>query len=546
MRPTSIFFTGVLLVWTPLTIRGQSTIWAELITDNTTGGVNSICRDSNDNVYITGRTGPGAQVNGNPIGVLGSYDMYLIKFNSAGEFQWSQRGGGGNLQNPNEGDSGAGVVYDVASNAVYVCGSYEGTPATFGSNISFSGRGAFLAKYNTDGECIWVRHTSHGAAISLHVDGEGALVYTGMERNFPPDSTTFAGDPDVRIATGPFVAKYSTSGDLLLARNVGMSLIARAVAIGGHSIVYGTAQGPSSELLGTMLPTGSSFGSGFIASVDADFGDLDWTRTFNSSSNSVLIDHAMLPNGDHLLSGVYTDTLFTALDTLHCPAGEYRPFILKLDSMGVVEHWVMDLATNSSVASKFSEFQDGTVALVLPFVDSLRIGGQVFHADSEIDFLMARIDAEGVLISAVNRSAGSMSNMDLITMSDGGVVLGSPFSGTIDLGDGHVLTGGADIFVAKFGGFTGVPSLKTSANGELYIYANPNNGTCTIEMPEALQYEHDLVLRVIDLEGRLVQQSALRMNEGLIQLDIRAQATGTYVAEVGNGKVRYTGVIVFE
>jgi hypothetical protein len=126
------------------------------------------------------------------------------------------------------------------------------------------------------------------------------------------------------------------------------------------------------------------------------------------------------------------------------------------------------------------------------------------------------------------------------------VVLGSSFNGTIDLGNGHVLTGGADIFVAKFGGFTAVPILKTAANGELYIYANPNNGTCTIEMPEALLYEHDLVLRIMDLQGRLVQQSALRMNEGTIQLDIQAQAKGTYVAEVGNSKVRYTGRIVFE
>ncbi|MCO6481474.1 MAG: T9SS type A sorting domain-containing protein, partial [Flavobacteriales bacterium] len=73
-----------------------------------------------------------------------------------------------------------------------------------------------------------------------------------------------------------------------------------------------------------------------------------------------------------------------------------------------------------------------------------------------------------------------------------------------------------------------------------------NNGTCTIELPEDLLYETDLVLRIMDLQGRLVQQSVLRMHEGTVQLDIRAQAKGTYVAEVGNGKVRYTGRIVFE
>ncbi|MCO6482141.1 MAG: T9SS type A sorting domain-containing protein, partial [Flavobacteriales bacterium] len=73
-----------------------------------------------------------------------------------------------------------------------------------------------------------------------------------------------------------------------------------------------------------------------------------------------------------------------------------------------------------------------------------------------------------------------------------------------------------------------------------------NNGTCTIELPEDLLYETDLVLRIMDLQGRLVQQSVLRMHEGTIQLDIRAQARGTYVAEVLSAKARYTGRIVFE
>ncbi len=58
--------------------------------------------------------------------------------------------------------------------------------------------------------------------------------------------------------------------------------------------------------------------------------------------------------------------------------------------------------------------------------------------------------------------------------------------------------------------------------------------------------ESGLTLRILDIQGRVVQVSPLRLEEGIIRLDIRAQAKGTYVAEVGNGQVRYTGRIVFE
>lgn len=117
---------------------------------------------------------------------------------------------------------------------------------------------------------------------------------------------------------------------------------------------------------------------------------------------------------------------------------------------------------------------------------------------------------------------------------------------TIDLGGDRVLTGNNDAFVVKYATVTSVPTLKAAASGELFIYANPNNGTCNIELPEALQGESELVLRILDAQGRLVKVSPLRLEEGTIRLDIRAQAKGTYVAEVGNGQVRYTGRIVFE
>ncbi len=529
------------------TARAQGTAWAKHISDNYTAGLSRLCKDNNDNVYVTGQLSANGQVDGNVIEVQGTYDMFLIKFNSAGEFQWGQRGGGdGGSFNLSEGDAGSGVIYDSASDAVYVCGSYEGSPATFGNGISFSGYGAFLAKYSTDGECLWVRRTNYGAAVSIHLDATGHVVITGAETNWPPDSMIFYGDPDIQIVTGPFVAKYSADGGLVWAKSLGKGLAPWAVSQGQRSIVYGTARNTTPELLGTAIPLEGALNLGFIAAVDSSFSQVEWIHRFISSNRSLLTNQAFVGQGDHLLSGAFSDSLFLDGDTLQGPIGQLRPFILRLDSTGTTEQWVMDMGTNAYRAPRFSKFTDGTLALATPFVDSVQVGGQTFHAASEIDFLVARIDADGNLINAVNNGPITMSNMDVVALSDDDVVLGSTFSGTIDLGNGHVLTGGADLFVAKMGLVTSVPTLMTSASGSLMIYANPNKGTCTIELPEDLMYETDLVLRILDTQGRVVQQSNLHMHEGRIQLDIRAQASGTYVAEVVSGNKRYTGRIVFE
>lgn len=75
--------------------RAQGAEWAKHIQDNYTAGLSRLCKDNNDNVYVTGQLSTNGQVNGHHIGVLGTYDMFLLKFNAAGEFQWGQRGGGG-------------------------------------------------------------------------------------------------------------------------------------------------------------------------------------------------------------------------------------------------------------------------------------------------------------------------------------------------------------------------------------------------------------------------------------------------------------------
>jgi hypothetical protein len=95
-------------------------------------------------------------------------------------------------------------------------------------------------------------------------------------------------------------------------------------------------------------------------------------------------------------------------------------------------------------------------------------------------------------------------------------------------------------------GFTGISTMPLQPEGGLHIYANPNKGTCTIDLPDQLQLTPGLVLSIVDQNGHLVQRVPVVYSTQGVAIDIRAQAQGIYHVELSDGRQRYTGRIVFE
>ena len=93
---------------------------------------------------------------------------------------------------------------------------------------------------------------------------------------------------------------------------------------------------------------------------------------------------------------------------------------------------------------------------------------------------------------------------------------------------------------------TGISSMTSGQDGRLNIYANPSNGFCTIDLPRALRTTDDLILTIFAPSGELIRRLPLPRPGSEVKLDIRAQAKGIYHVELGDGRQRYTGTIVFE
>ena len=111
---------------------------------------NAVTTDLSGNTYITGNIAGKADFSGTVYQGHGIYDVFVAKYNPAGNLLWIKlAGSSGN-------DQGNSIKWK--NGYVYVCGLFSGT--AFFENTSLISKGetdAFLAKYDDSGNLIWVK-----------------------------------------------------------------------------------------------------------------------------------------------------------------------------------------------------------------------------------------------------------------------------------------------------------------------------------------------------------------------------------------------------
>ena len=146
----------IIVFWNHLS-QAQVVEWAELFGGNFNDGVNDLDTDASGNIYATGLFFDEVRLDPNSTAgnftTAGNFDIYLAKYNSAGEYQWGFSIGGA------DNDRSYGILVDGAS--IYIVGEFSGTMdfdpgAGINSKTSAGGFDAFIAKYNSSGGLIWV------------------------------------------------------------------------------------------------------------------------------------------------------------------------------------------------------------------------------------------------------------------------------------------------------------------------------------------------------------------------------------------------------
>ncbi len=254
--------------------------WATYYGGSSYEELKGIASDTAGNVYVTGYTqstdlvlpavGPDPSFNG------GTYDAFLVKFNSAGAYQWARYIGGASS------DQAHGVAVDGAGTAVVVVGqtSSANFPVLNAMDSTLASTDAFLIRVDpSTGDTVWATYlggSSTDIANAVDVDPAGNAYVVGytFSTNFPMKG---AFDATSNGLYDVFVAKVYANG-----QSLGWSSylggtnydygygIARVNAGAGAGVVFlsGYTQSSDFPLINALDPTMSSIYESFVVRLD--------------------------------------------------------------------------------------------------------------------------------------------------------------------------------------------------------------------------------------------------------------------------------------
>ncbi len=449
LRSIIVSVGAAILLLTGLPAAAETTLWVRQFGTPACDGAQGVAVDAAGNVYVAGIAGgalPGQTFQGGPSGPCDSTDVFLRKYDAAGNELWTREFG-----TPGNDQSG-GVAVDGAGN-VYVAGRVGGAlpGQTFqGGNID-----AFLRKYDAAGNELWTREFGTAADESggPAVDGAGNVYVVGTTSGTLPGQTSASGED-------AFVRKYDAAGNELWTRQFGapgsftVGLI-RAADFAGNVYVAGYTGG---ALPGQTFAGG--FTDAFVRKYDAAGNEL-WTREFGTaggeSAGGVAVDGA----GNVYVGGNTNGTL-----PGQTSAGGFDTFLRKYDAAGN-ELWTREFGTPD---------EDVGGLLALDAAGNAYVEGRVGAiASGTTNVFVRKYDPAGNVVWISQFGSQVTDAGGVAVDGSGNVYAAGTTNGTLP---GQTSAGGNDPFVLKilqpynFSGFlapvSNPPTVNTGKAGRTY------------------------------------------------------------------------------
>lgn len=286
------------------------------------GGANwdygiSMNLDASGNILLTGRfQGTSDFDPGTGVANLtsnGSYDIFVVKLDSSGSFQWAKQMGG------TSDDVGTDVKADLSGN-IYTTGrfrlSVDFDPSAGVDNITTNGSDdIFIQKLGPNGNYIWTKKIGGGnydAGNSLEIDKNGNILTTGVFQSivdFDPGAGTHNLTSGGTTSQDVFILKLDSTGSFVWARAFGNNGGDRGIAIEtdttGNVYTTGLFSGTVDFDPGTSISNLTSVGNHdyFIQKLDTG-GNFLWAGNIGGDVYSLITDIS----GNVYLTGKFSGT----------------------------------------------------------------------------------------------------------------------------------------------------------------------------------------------------------------------------------------------
>ncbi len=304
--------------------------------------------DSGKYVYVGGNfTGtidfdPGTAVTN--LTSNGSYDIFVAKYDSAGNFIWARQIGS------TPGEDIRGLKVDNHGNVIFT-GYYQSTidmdPGPGTVTVTNTGVNSFITKLDANGLFIWSKQLEAEGCNVLQTDSQDNIYMAGDFSgtfDFDPGAGSHTLTAASLVDEDLFILKLNENGDFVWAKNMnnGGAASAQEASLAvdqqGGVLLAGNFTGSIDFNPGSGVFTLSSSGNRdfFLVKLD-NTGNFAWAKKWGSTNNDYCYDMLADNNGNIFITGAFDLTVDfdPGAATFNMTATDYRNcFLLKLDNTG--------------------------------------------------------------------------------------------------------------------------------------------------------------------------------------------------------------------